>query len=501
MKENKAKTTLAPSDSLLGMLQRGRGLGALMTRNMAPESVWPLLIECITRDPRLDRQCENRAGYYAKIILQTGMKCGSIRQHLQNYDHSDASTYWEISLALSTLCCLSEYGHQEAIQILKEYVSYGAEWDYIICHLAGLYPSDNTHDIDKLLCKRLAQDPEARGQFKSEVMAHWQIFCEDPDRKTEFPLFLKDSERRMELGLFLPICEPWKTFCLKNKELAAIFAELNFTVEMDIPDPPREEAFPDPMDLTLPELFHWAGKIVYWKLRVALECKVTLADESLLLENLNHKHKCGVALAFEGLGILGTPEAFATVKLFLENSEHADGFHRRYAFEAFADMPPELTLETARQWFLSDSWYLQVAAGGVFENHATVDDVPLLVDVLRSPQTLAREDCRLSFALESLAQCDGIGHIPEIEAVFCGTQSCYDRYRAAVAMETTAPHVFRHQFAFECLRDCHWYTRGFACQEVSLSGPGVLEALKEIADDPCESERVRSAAQERLDEF
>jgi hypothetical protein len=117
MKENKAKIALAPSDSLLGMLQRGRGLGDLMTRDMAPESVWPLLVECITHDPRLDRQCEDRADYYAKIILQTGMKCEPIRQHLQNQDHSDEATYWEISLALSTLCCLAEYGHHEAIRI------------------------------------------------------------------------------------------------------------------------------------------------------------------------------------------------------------------------------------------------------------------------------------------------------------------------------------------------------------------------------------------------
>jgi hypothetical protein len=54
---------LAAPDSLLGMLQRGRGEGYLAAMNAPRETVWPLLLECVTDDPRLDRICDDRAEY------------------------------------------------------------------------------------------------------------------------------------------------------------------------------------------------------------------------------------------------------------------------------------------------------------------------------------------------------------------------------------------------------------------------------------------------------
>lgn len=197
---------------------------------------------------------------------------------------------------------------------------------------------------------------------------------------------------------------------------------------------------------------------------------------------------------------MGTAQAYETVKSFIEGSAHADRFHRAKAFEAFAEMSPELSLETARQWFGRDQWHLYYAAGCVLANHATIDDVPMLVESLQRPEALGPDDFRSANVLRALAHCEGIGLIPELDTVFRTAQSCYDRYRAAVAMAATAPDIFAEKYAFECLWDCHWNTRCLACEMSDLSLPQTVDVLNEKAEDRFESDDVREAAQQRLTE-
>jgi hypothetical protein len=162
-------------------------------------------------------------------------------------------------------------------------------------------------------------------------------------------------------------------------------------------------------------------------------------------------------------------------------------------------MPGSLTLETARQWFRSKEWRFHIAAGGILENHATPEDIPLLIEALRTPETLRREDFRLSSALKAMARFEGIGPVPELEHIFCEAQDCFDRYRAADAMAATSPAHFTAEYAFECLWDCHWDTRKLGCEMVSLSMDGALDRMRELAADTNESEDVRKQAQARLE--
>ena len=48
----------APADSLLGQLQRGRGLGFLRALQEDAALVRQLLLTCVIDDPRWDRQLE-----------------------------------------------------------------------------------------------------------------------------------------------------------------------------------------------------------------------------------------------------------------------------------------------------------------------------------------------------------------------------------------------------------------------------------------------------------
>ncbi len=123
------------------------------------------------------------------------------------------------------------------------------------------------------------------------------------------------------------------------------------------------------------------------------------------------------------------------------------------------EMPTSLTLDLARQWFRRKEWYLQVPAGHILEDHATTEDMPLLIEALRTPETIRCEDLRLGSALCGMARFPEFGWIPVVEQVFCGVPDCRRRYDAANAMHVTAPGEFASQYAFECLWDCHSYTR------------------------------------------
>jgi hypothetical protein len=58
---------LAPPDTDLGLLQRGRGAGWLRAAR-SPAGA-DLLLACVARDPRWDRQVEPRGDYYAQLAL------------------------------------------------------------------------------------------------------------------------------------------------------------------------------------------------------------------------------------------------------------------------------------------------------------------------------------------------------------------------------------------------------------------------------------------------
>ena len=111
---------LADPESLLGLLQRGRGKGYLLALQKPPQEVWPLLIECVTNDPRMDSFCEDRD--YPALLRVTGMDLEPLRTHLKRNDSTDTSPAWMFGITLGTLAPLAADGNTQAIEILKEYV-------------------------------------------------------------------------------------------------------------------------------------------------------------------------------------------------------------------------------------------------------------------------------------------------------------------------------------------------------------------------------------------
>ncbi len=297
----------------------------------------------------------------------------------------------------------------------------------------------------------------------------------------------------------LPICEPWKTVCAHNEEFAALFRDVG--IAYDQPPPPREwpskEYVPN---LPLADLFAQVNEANYEAFCRVVREKVVPADEDHLAQQLATGDRYRMILALCGLRKLRTARAFDAVKSYIETSENADPKVRWRAWVVIEEMPTSLTLDLARQWFRRKEWYLHVPAGQILERHAALEDMPLLLEALRTPETIRCEDHRLGRALWAMARFPGFGWIPEVEQVFRSVPDCRRRYDAANAMHITAPAEFVSQYAFECLWDCHSYTRALGCKVASLSTPTALERVRDLATDTSEDDDVRQAAQERLEE-
>ncbi|UCD51314.1 MAG: hypothetical protein JSW27_01520, partial [Phycisphaerales bacterium] len=148
---------LADPNSLLGMLQRGRGKGYLLALEKPPAEVWPLLFECVTNDPRMDIDVEDREDYYAALMLATGMDLKPLRSHLKQYDGLGQSSFLHPWLPLATLACLMNDSGQ-ALDILRDYVAYGLEWLWAIEILHRTVSRDALEGIAEMLEGRIARD-------------------------------------------------------------------------------------------------------------------------------------------------------------------------------------------------------------------------------------------------------------------------------------------------------------------------------------------------------
>ena len=174
-----AEYQLASAQTPLGLLQRGRGAGFLWSLEHAEQSR-PLLVACITRDPRRDRQIESRGPYYAEIALVVGLDLAPLEQHLREHDDSDRDAFGS-RLTVETLHAMACAGSEKALRIQRDYIAYGAHWDTALHGLVKLAdPSDPPvipgaeRALDELL-------PVVRARFPDHAALLAALDREGPD--------------------------------------------------------------------------------------------------------------------------------------------------------------------------------------------------------------------------------------------------------------------------------------------------------------------------------
>lgn len=127
---------IAPSASLLGLLQRGRGDGQLHALAADRTDAIAALQECVTRDPRADWQVENRSLYYARLYMELEAPLDGIEDHLHDPEDLLDDDEYRTGLALSVLGHLAAYGRRDALLMLREYAATGTNWAWALDELA-----------------------------------------------------------------------------------------------------------------------------------------------------------------------------------------------------------------------------------------------------------------------------------------------------------------------------------------------------------------------------
>ncbi len=475
-------TTINPADSLLGQLQRGRGLGYLRALQEKPSSVHPLLVECITRDPRLDTQVETRAGYYARLCASTQIDISPIGEYLSTNpgDHLDS----EALLAVATLGVLAQLGDNStglsaaAIAILRDYVAYGVKWDAALQQLAELPEEAATEGLAHVLCARFETG------VHMEAASVYGLFS-DPALNTLWDRWERQHE------------------CITRLLGAA-------REEMRSWESHRQRvAQPDYKTMSVEELL------------TTVDARNRRHIEKILLSRLRHSEVPLYAAALNGDNVFAWYVAFQCLAALRRAGDfYALAIQKATSFVGSAEisgvrgpklgaikrllneLPPETTLPLARQWFDSPIWQVQLIGRGILEEHATTEDLPRLRTFISDE--LGRGDPRevdvygVCSALDALSHLPNIGQLPEVEAAYAESAYSFARLRAAKAMRENAPVWFSETYAVECMWDCEEEARGLGCESVSLRYPDAIERLQAIVDDTSEDQYVREKAAERL---
>ncbi len=127
---------IAPSGTLLGLLQRGRGDGTLHALAAPRPEALAALNHCVVSDPRHDWQVENRSLYYARLYLDLDGGIEEIERHLLDPDDHLDTDDSRTGLALSVLGHLASYGRGDALALLRRYTATGANWAWALDELA-----------------------------------------------------------------------------------------------------------------------------------------------------------------------------------------------------------------------------------------------------------------------------------------------------------------------------------------------------------------------------
>ena len=99
----------APSSSILGQLQRGRGCG-YVAAVAAGQNAHEDLFHCLLSDPRNDGQLESREGYYAELLVALDLPLAPLVAHLRDRD---------VELGHAVLAGTWRLGHQATRALLS----------------------------------------------------------------------------------------------------------------------------------------------------------------------------------------------------------------------------------------------------------------------------------------------------------------------------------------------------------------------------------------------
>ncbi|MEV8587103.1 HEAT repeat domain-containing protein [Streptomyces sp. NPDC051180] len=460
---------IAPSGTLLGLLQRGRGDGTLHALAAPRAEAVAALNHCVLDDPRHDWQVENRSLYYARLYLDLHGGLEEIEAHLfgaeDHLDTDDSRT----GLALAVLGHLASYGRQDALLLLRRYAATGTNWAWALDELA------------------LRDDDAGLRALALPVLAR---FPADPEGDAELAATVRDA--------FEP--RPWRLWAEDRRE--AVAARVRAAREQGSFDRWQRQMSP-------------AGPRPGWSVRAVLDwaqeghergaelsgpaarCLAAVAgpeDRPEILAAARSGADGARGAALHHLAATRDPAVLDLVEAAVDGDSAAVA---DTAVAAYRRMCGEDAVARARAWVRRTD-ALGVAAAETLACRGTAQDAPLVLGALRETIRTAGPD-----APELAVLVDGAGRLgiacaaPVLRHVYRETASSQLRGRTARALAATDP-TFATGFAVECLWDCEETTREVAAQHAETGDVRVAERLRRLAADPAEEAEVQTAVRNRI---
>lgn len=460
---------IAPSGTLVGLLQRGRGDGTLHALAAPRPEALAALNHCVLSDPRHDWQVENRSLYYARLYLDLDGGTEEIEGHLwapeDHLDTDDSRT----GLALAVLGHLASYGREDALVLMRRYAATGANWAWALDELALRDDDSGLRPLAGPVLDRFPATPEGDAELAAAVRdafepRPWRLWADDP---------------RPAVGARIRAAGEQGSFDRWQRQMR--------------PGGPRP-------GWSVQAVFDWAeqglarGSVLHVPAARCLAAVAGAEDRPRIVEAARSGPDGARCAALHYLAEAQDP---AVLDLIEEAAVSASGTVADAAVAAFERMCDDSAVERARRWAHRPD-ALGASAAGVLACRGTAQDAPLVLAALREA---VRGDGPDAARLWTLV--DGTGRLgiacaaPVLRHVYRETSSSHLRGRAARALAATDPS-FATGFAVECLWDCEETTREVAALHAETGDIRVAERLRRLAADPAEEAEVQTAVRSRI---
>nr|BFD85996.1 hypothetical protein StreXyl84_53970 [Streptomyces sp. Xyl84] len=461
---------IAPSGTLLGLLQRGRGDGTLHALTAPRAEALAALNHCVLHDPRHDWQVENRSLYYARLLLDLHAELDAIEAHL--FDPEDAVDTDEsrTGLALAVLGHLASYGRRDALALLRRYAATGANWSWALDELALRDDDAGLRALAAPVLARFATDAEGEAELAATVRdafepRPWRLWAEDPR-----PSIASRVRAAHETGCF----DRWQ------RQMR--------------PSGPRP-------GWSVRAVFEWAQQGVERGAALhvpAARCLAAVAGPEDRPEILTAARGGTDGARCTALRYLADGNDPHTLDLIEAAVSDGSAAVVEAAVDAFERMRSVAAVDRARAWAGRPD-PLGAAAGRMLACRGGAGDRDLVLSALREAVRGEGPDAPTLWTLV-----DGAGRLgiacaaPVLRHIYRETASSHLRGRAARALAATDPS-FPAGFAVECLWDCEESTREVAARHAETADQRVVEQLRRLAADPAEEDEVQTAVRSRIE--
>ncbi|WP_031071463.1 HEAT repeat domain-containing protein [Streptomyces sp. NRRL WC-3742] len=486
---------IAPSASLLGLLQRGRGDGQLHALAADRTEAIAALEECVTRDPRADWQVEGRSLYYARLYMELEAPLDGIEDHLHSAEDLVSDDECRTGLALSVLGHLAAYGRRDALLMLREYAATGANWAWALDELALRDDDRGLLLLGTAVLDHFAPGPEGdaelrefiRNAYEPRPWRLWAAYHPRVAAASEYSPFDLWQRQLNRSG----VTPGWSTADVLAWADQGDLSGLGAGDFLGRGTAPRADEDPDGPDA------------VDRRAAAAARCLTAVVrpeDRPLLLEAARDGLPGARRAALRHLVDQRDPAAIGLIEAAAAD---VDDRVVRAALELLGRMRGPEVLAHARRWAdpvggAADS-ALGEAAVRLLADAGEPEDGPLVVEGLRRWVSVRGvTGCGLGSLVDGAGRLAAADAVPVLRHIYGEAVSSELRGRAARALAATDVH-FPEGPAVECLWDCEESTRELAARHVATTGDArVLERLRRLAADPAEEAEVHAAVRGRL---